>query len=97
MREIGLAPNISRKQDNQSTICFTMSGRINPFYGKRQSTSKKPGNKPNSQRQRVLAARQRKKTAKWKRELERQRKSALAQQKQQENGPNPTGPAGLDA
>lgn len=37
-----------------------MSGRNQPFYGKRRAKTKKPGAKPNARRQRQLALRRKK-------------------------------------
>lgn len=34
-----------------------MSGRVTPLYGKRRSSKKAPGNKPNAHRLRLLAKR----------------------------------------
>ncbi|MCC5806237.1 MAG: hypothetical protein JJU00_07900 [Opitutales bacterium] len=37
-----------------------MSGRSQPFYGKRRAKTKQPGAKPNARRQRELAKRRKK-------------------------------------
>ncbi len=63
-KERFFSPGPLRAEQSLSFYFFqanrTMSGRINPLYGKRRSQKKKPGAKPNATRQRQLALRRKK-------------------------------------